>query len=102
MITFPVQLPSGAEVQVGGEPIGSDEKLKRMFPTLWDEVLSKNVHDFKDNAELERYCFHIVKHFNPAVHEDKFCVDTYSARQIIRIFMGQAEDDGKKKETGGR
>lgn len=98
MITFPVQLPSGAEIQVGGEPIGSDEKLKRMFPVLWTEVLSKDIHAIKNNTELERYCFHIVKHFNQSVIEDNFTVDTYSAREIIRIFMGQADDI--KKKTG--
>ena len=98
MMTFPVILPSGAEVQVGGEPLGSDEKLKRLFPDLWAAVLSRNLGDLKDNAELEAYCFAIVKHFNPGVQADTFCIDHYSAREIIRIWMGQADD--KKKAQG--
>lgn len=95
MTTFPVTLPSGAEVQVGGEPLGSDEKLKRLFPDLWAAVLSKELKDVQDNNQLEAFCFAIVKHFNPQVQEATFCIDHYSARQIVRIWYGH-EDDKKK------
>jgi hypothetical protein len=97
MTTFPVTLPSGAEVQIGGIPLGSDEKMKRLFPDLWENILSKDITKINNNAELERICFHIVKHFNPGVKEETFCVDHYSALEIIAIFLGNASDESKKK-----
>jgi hypothetical protein len=95
MTTFPVTLPSGAVVQIGGEPLCSEEKIKRLFPDLWAHVLSKDKSAPMNNEELEKFCFHIVKHFNSQVQEETFCIDHYSAREIVRAFYGQMED--KKK-----
>jgi len=98
MITFPVTLPDGKIVEIGGEPLGSNEKLQRKFPDFYEHVLSKDISTFT-NADFEDYCFHIVKHFNNDIDYDDFIVDNYTIREIVKIFMGQEPGvvDGKKK-----
>ena len=96
MTTFPVDLATGVTVQIGGEPLGTEEKIRKLFPDLWEHVLSKDLSKM-DNDGLEEYCFHIVKHFNPSIEYDSFAVDHYGLREIVRIFMGrEPTEEGKK------
>lgn len=99
---FDVTLPNDLVIKVGGQPLCTDEKFKKLYPELYETLQTKITAD-TPNDVLENQAFLICQIFNPGLDKSNFLIDVYTWRLIVRIWHGGMTDaDIKKKETSGQ
>lgn len=106
--TFTVSFPNGKDYEIGGMPLCSEEKFKKLFPEL-SKTLDENFtiqydegytptpeEDIEAVCRLERYVFGIIKHFNKEANFDEFYMDRESWRETLSVWKGFTDDSKKK------
>ena len=90
---YPVLFPNGKTYNIGGIPLCSEEKFKKIAPDLCDA----REKDLTNTDAIENLVFQIVKFFHPDADKDTFLVDHYTLKEVMDIWSGQILDEDKKK-----